>query len=143
MTRSNLTEVPEVPCVDYSHEAQSRTEMIAQVQNSPSAPTSRPVNGGLRRAPIQVSDNLNRTMQGLQDPQETRKRLQERKLQTTKEVSQVRLMSTAQAARYLGCAPSTVRKLHHWGHFSAIRVLRQMRYDVKELDAWIERQKEA
>jgi len=51
------------------------------------------------------------------------------------------LLSSAQAARYLGVCPSTVRKMYYEGHLRAIRFSKFLWYDVRDIDAWIERQK--
>ncbi len=53
---------------------------------------------------------------------------------------QPRLLSTARAAIYLGVSVWTVRRLVWSGVLPAHRG-RRMRFDVKDLDAWIEKQK--
>lgn len=53
----------------------------------------------------------------------------------------VRLVSTPAAAKYLSVCPSTIRKMYYEGHLKAIRFSKFLRYDIRDLDAWIERQK--
>lgn len=50
-------------------------------------------------------------------------------------------MSSAGAAKYLGISPSSVRKMYYEGRLKAIRFSKFLRYDVRDLDAWIEREK--
>ena len=53
-----------------------------------------------------------------------------------------RLLSTACAARYLGVSVWTVRRLVYAGELPAQRRGRRMRFDKKDLDRWIEGNKE-
>jgi excisionase family DNA binding protein len=57
-------------------------------------------------------------------------------------VSGVRLLTTKAAALYLSVSPATVRRLHYSGELPAIRCLKTLRFDVSDLDAWINRNKE-
>ena len=53
-----------------------------------------------------------------------------------------RLLSTACGARYLGVSVWTVRRLVYAGELPAQRRGRRMRFDKKDLDRWIEGNKE-
>ena len=52
-----------------------------------------------------------------------------------------RLLSTNQAAVYIGAERSTVRRLVLSGDIPAITSLKHWRIDVRDLDRWIERTK--
>lgn len=54
-----------------------------------------------------------------------------------------RLLTTRQAADYLNLSQWTIRRLWYRREIKAIDTLKHMRYDVQDLDAWIEAQKEA
>lgn len=53
-----------------------------------------------------------------------------------------RLLSEPDAARYLGIAPRTLRTRRALGEVRAVRIGRAARYDLRDLDAWIERSKQ-
>jgi excisionase family DNA binding protein len=50
-----------------------------------------------------------------------------------------RLLSLAEAADYLGIRPRTVEKLAHTGQLPFIKLGRSTRYELGDLDAFIER----
>jgi excisionase family DNA binding protein len=50
---------------------------------------------------------------------------------------EIRLFSTKQAANYLSVSPSTIRRLHYEGTLPAIRHFKHLRFDVRDLDAFI------
>ena len=52
-----------------------------------------------------------------------------------------RLIPTIEAARYLSVNRSTVHRLRVAGELPAIRYFKHIRFDVRDLDAWIDRQK--
>jgi excisionase family DNA binding protein len=53
-----------------------------------------------------------------------------------------RLLTTAQAAVYLNLAPRTVRQLWYARKLQAISTLKHLRFDVRDLDKWIETAKD-
>jgi excisionase family DNA binding protein len=53
-----------------------------------------------------------------------------------------RLLSTKHAAIYLGVSGDTVRRLWYARKLQAISTLKHLRFDVRDLDKWIERAKE-
>ena len=53
-----------------------------------------------------------------------------------------RLITTRDAAQYLSVSPATIRRLHYAGELPAIRCLKSLRFDVTDLDAWINHNKE-
>ncbi len=78
----------------------------------------------------------------MQDTETSQARLQERNLSAKPQACQVRLLSSKQAAAYLGISPSSVRRMYYEGQISVVRFGSKLRYDVYDLDAWISRQKE-
>lgn len=53
-----------------------------------------------------------------------------------------RLLSTTSAARYLGVSAMFIRRLVYRGDLKpTLRLRKMMRFDVRDLDVWIERQK--
>lgn len=52
-----------------------------------------------------------------------------------------RMLSTAQAAKYLGMGQTKFREMVHSGEIPVIRG-KYWKFDVRELDKWIERNKE-
>jgi excisionase family DNA binding protein len=52
-----------------------------------------------------------------------------------------RLISTVQAAKYLSVNRSTVHRLRVAGQLPAITHWKHVRFDVRDLDSWIERNK--
>jgi len=52
-------------------------------------------------------------------------------------VPESRLVSTKAAAKYLACDPSTIRRLHYSGRLPAIRSFKYLRFDIRDLDAFI------
>jgi excisionase family DNA binding protein len=52
-----------------------------------------------------------------------------------------RLLSTPDAAMYLGVEQSTVRRLVLSGEIPAITSLKHWRIDLRDLEAWIDRSK--
>jgi len=52
-------------------------------------------------------------------------------------VSESRLVSTKDAAKYLAVNPSTVRRLHYSGQLPAVRSFKYLRFDIRDLDAFI------
>ena len=53
-----------------------------------------------------------------------------------------RLLSTVEAARYFSVSASTIRKLFYEGQIEAVRFGTKLRYDVRDLDAYVSRHKE-
>jgi excisionase family DNA binding protein len=58
------------------------------------------------------------------------------------EIVKPRLVTTKGAAAYLSVSPATVRRLHYTGELPAIRCLKTLRFDVADLDVWINHNKE-
>ena len=52
-----------------------------------------------------------------------------------------RLLSTRDAAEYLGCDETTLRNLHAAGEIPAVRNTSRVQYDIQDLDALIARNK--
>lgn len=52
-----------------------------------------------------------------------------------------RLLSTAQAAEYLGMDETTVRNLQASGELPCVRITRRVQFDQRDLDELIERHK--
>lgn len=53
-----------------------------------------------------------------------------------------RLLTIREAAEYLGVKPCTIKKMRAEGELRAVvRNSRNVRYDIRDLDAWIERAK--
>lgn len=53
-----------------------------------------------------------------------------------------RLLSTAQAAEYLGVSASAIRRLLYSGKIKTVAIMSHLRYDVQDLDTLINASKE-
>jgi len=60
----------------------------------------------------------------------------------TREPIAPRLLTTAQAAVYLNLSPATIRRLWYKRELRAVSTLKHLRFDVRDLDRWIEQAKE-
>jgi excisionase family DNA binding protein len=52
-----------------------------------------------------------------------------------------RLLSLPEAAEYLGLSPWTIRELAGKGRLQVVRITRKLLFDLKDLDALIDREK--
>jgi excisionase family DNA binding protein len=53
----------------------------------------------------------------------------------------VRLLSSTQAAAYLGCSVRTIKRLMVTGELPVLQNFKYYRYDINDLDALVERHK--
>jgi excisionase family DNA binding protein len=54
-------------------------------------------------------------------------------------ISGRRLLALDKAAEYLGIRPRTLEKLAHGGHMPYVKLGRATRYDIADLDAYVDR----
>ena len=52
-----------------------------------------------------------------------------------------RLLNDREASRYLGICPRTLWSLRQAGEISVVRIKRSVKFDIQDLDAFIERRK--